>query len=132
MDGEEGFDPGSAVWKRSGWREVAALSARLARMRPLQRLIAELGRGTGLGPFRRGPVEVGFAGDMAGVRAGTWLGPVPSFAAEALKTGVAWTPCRRPSHGAAPAHAFPRSDPPAPMFNCLWACRCTTPGPRWA
>ncbi|KAL6776203.1 hypothetical protein ACKKBG_A20245 [Auxenochlorella protothecoides x Auxenochlorella symbiontica] len=58
MDSEEGFTPEGAVWQKSGWREVAELSRRLARLRPLQRLIAELGRGGGMGAMRRAPAQI--------------------------------------------------------------------------
>lgn len=63
MDSEEGFTPEGAVWQKSGWREVAELSRRLARLRPLQRLIAELGRGGGMGAMRRAPAQACVGGE---------------------------------------------------------------------
>ena len=54
---DDGFTPDASLWTRSGWREMAALSRRVAGMKDLKRFIAELGRGSGMGRVRRAPAQ---------------------------------------------------------------------------
>jgi hypothetical protein len=58
MDGPKGFDLSSAVWKASGWQEVADLRKKLENLTELRELVRQLGRSGGKGPKRRAPQEV--------------------------------------------------------------------------
>jgi uncharacterized protein with von Willebrand factor type A (vWA) domain len=58
MDGPEGFDLTSSLWKKSGWKEVDDLRKKLENLRELRDLVRELGRGGGKGPKRRAPEEL--------------------------------------------------------------------------
>lgn len=59
IDGPRGFDTAHALWRDdAGWREVAALSAKLERLKELRDLVRSLGRAAGKGPLRRAPAQV--------------------------------------------------------------------------
>lgn len=55
IDGPEGFDSSSAVWKASGWQELDKLRKKLEVLKELRELVRSLGRGGGRGPLKRAP-----------------------------------------------------------------------------
>jgi hypothetical protein len=67
LDGPDGFDSSSSVWRQGGWREVDALRRRLESLRELRDLVRSLGRGGGKGPLKRAPEVVWAAGRPPGV-----------------------------------------------------------------
>ena len=67
IDGPEGFDSSSAVWKVSGWQELDKLRKKLEVLRELRELVRSLGRGGGRGPLKRAPELVYASASQLGV-----------------------------------------------------------------
>lgn len=57
LEGPEGFDITTSVWRHSGWRELDSLRKKLENLKELRELVRSLGRGGGKGPLRKSTAE---------------------------------------------------------------------------